>query len=132
MGSDRVDRALSPLIGWTVWRCCVDSQFSLLLYGEGDGPSAEVVIEAEFRYVDPLGAVHLLSPGTDAEKLGPALRLFTQKCIGASGDEDGGLALSFADGSQLEVAPSRYCEAWQITELGLISLPGGGLSLTPT
>ena len=132
MGSERADRALSPLVGLTVWRCLVDSQFTLRLFNEPEDPSATVVLGTEFRYVDGDGHSHTLRPGEDLEELGPALRLFRQECTGASGDDEGHLALSFADGSRLEVDPSPDYEAWEIPELGLIALPGGGLSVTDT
>jgi hypothetical protein len=132
MGSERVDRALRPLVGLTVWRCLVDSRFTLRLFSEPDDPSATVCIETEFRYVDGAGRSYTLRPGKDLEKLGPALNLFGQQCTGVSGDDEGHLTLSFVDSSRLEVDPSPDYEAWEIPELGLIALPGGGLSVTPT
>jgi hypothetical protein len=131
VGSERVDRALRPLLGLTVWQCIVDSEFKLRLFNEPEEPTVEVVVETDFRYVDPTGRSHALSPG-DPQGLGPALGLLRQECVGASGDDEGCLKLCFADGSRLEVNPAGDHEAWEIAELGLIALPGGGLSLTPT
>ena len=110
----------------------VDYEFKLVMFGEPRGLTATVVVENNFRYTDGAGRGHWLGAGENAEEgLAPALKLFRQKCTAASGDDEGRLSLSFADGSRLEAEPHPDAEAWEIPELGLIALPGGGLSLTP-
>jgi len=116
-----------PLRGKTVSRCIVDSSFGIDFI-EG-GKRSTIRIESAFR-LRALGADRSLSIDR-VEDMGKALVLIGKTVTKALARRDGGLGVTFEDGTILSVPPDPSTEAWEFAgpdRSVVVSLPGGGLS----
>jgi hypothetical protein len=65
----------------------------------------------------------------------PMMRLFGQVLDSVEANDDGSLALTFASGARIDVAPSAVLEPWSLTTASgelLVGLPGGGAAVCST
>jgi Family of unknown function (DUF6188) len=117
-----------PLQGKAVTRCFVDSTFGLECW---DRDSLTTIrIEGLFVFAEQGVERHLSSEHPTT--LGPALSVLGKTVTSAHAHKNGHLAVSFANGSHLSVAPDAEYEAWEIvTSAGLhvVCTPGGRLSI---
>jgi hypothetical protein len=112
---------LSPLVGCTVGRLCLDYQVTLYI-ASTDGVYAErvdalLVVESPFtitRAGDPVQVNPSGKRGLEAT-LGLLHREITQVEVGA----DESLSLTLDDNAQVNVPPDAHYESWQITGRGV-------------
>ena len=117
------------LQGREVTMCSVDYAFTLLFWALNQ-PEARLRIEQPFELTEPNGNRLVLHAETDRRDLGPALDCFGKTVARLFIDRrDGGLDLSFTDGTRLTVGSHPQFEAWDLTgpgSLKLVCMPGGG------
>ena len=117
-----------PLQGKVVTRCFMDSAFGLECWDRDRLTTLR--IEGPFVFEEQ-GVARHLSP-EHPTTLGPALSVLGKTVTSAHAHKNGALAVSFANGSRLSVAPDAEYEAWEmVTSAGLrvVCTPGGSLSL---
>ena len=117
-----------PLQGKAVTRCFVDSAFGLECW-ERDSLTT-IRIEGLFVFEEQ-GVEQHLSPEYPST-LGPVLSVLGQTVTSAHAHKNGDLAVYFANGSRLSVAPDAEYEAWEmVTSEGLrvVCTAGGNLSI---
>jgi hypothetical protein len=115
-----------PVLGLTVSRCCIDQALSLEFFSE----HVDVLVRFEGVLRLRRGGSVILLNAEDPRSLAPALELLGQRATVAQAEQEGGLLMQFADGSQLEVDPDPDYEAWELTTSAgfrLVSSAGGGL-----
>ena len=116
------------LDGVAVAQIGVDYRLLLRLGGGG-----EIVIESTFDLTGPTGERTRIEPAIVTQQAA-ALPLLHQIFRGARIDRDATLRLTFYDGSEIEVPPSRTFENWQVTlSDGTLfgGLPGGEVAMFP-
>jgi len=122
------DHWVLPLQGKAVTRCFVDSAFGLECW-ERD---SLIIIRIEGLFVfEEQGVKRHLSP-EHPTTLGPVLSVLGKTITSAHAHKNGALAVYFASGSSLSVAPDAEYEAWEmVTSEGLhvVCTPGGSLSI---
>lgn len=119
-----------PLAGCAVVQCCVDWALTLRL--ERSSGTFEVRIEQPFTFTSATGSDVLLVPENDPTGLGPVLACSRTAVEEAVALDDGGLVMSFADGSSIRVRSSPDHEAWGLTGpagLRVVSASGGELAI---
>jgi len=122
------DRWVVPLQGKMVTRYFVDSAFGIELW-ESDNTTT-IRIEGPF-VLQEQGAAQRLSP-EQPKTLGSALSIMGKTVTSVNVYKDGCLAVHFADGSSLSVAPDAAYEAWEVVSsrgLRVVCTPGGNLSI---
>lgn len=110
----------------TVTQLRFDYAFSILLE---DG--VLIRIGGSFILITGSGQ-HALDPGSNPEKMAPALALARSTVVQGSAFEDGRLELSFSTGELLLVPVSEQYEAWEAAGskgMLVVSSPGGGLAV---
>lgn len=126
---ESADRWLVPMVG-TVTQCRLDYAFTLVIADDPEG-SFEVRIEQPFVVTGSDGEVTLDAEG-DPQQMAPALRVLRRTVEQAIAFKDGGLELTFDDGTVLRVAADEDYEAWNIAGPGglrVVSMPGGELAI---
>src|SRR6266545_1894863 len=117
-----------PLQGKAVTRCFVDSAFGLECWDRDR--LTTIRIEGLFVFEEQ-GVKRHLSP-EHPTSLGPVLSVLGKTVTSAQAHKNGALAVSFANGSSLSVAPDADYGAWEmVTSAGLrvVCTPGGNLSI---
>lgn len=119
-----------PLTGCSINRCCVD--WAVTLWVAHPAGEFALRIEETFFFVPAMGGEIRLDPEHEPAKLGPMLACTRTSVAEAVASGDGGLVVSFADGSSIKVPSSLTYEAWNLTGphgLRVVSTPGGGLAI---
>jgi hypothetical protein len=112
---------LSPLVGCTVGRLCLDYQVTLSLASTdgvyGEGVDAFLVVESPFTITRAGEPLHVV-PG-EKQGLEATLGLLHRTITGAAVSADESLSLTFGGDEEVHVPRDPHYESWQITGRGV-------------
>lgn len=121
-----------PMDGYEVAQCCFDYRVSLNLLGEG--PDMVLVLASDFSLMRPRVAAEIIRPEGDVMSMASVLHLLRLRLAEAKAYPDGGLEISFVDGSLITMPADPHYEAWQVTRRDgymVIPVPSAGLAVWP-